>query len=335
MRYPTPRPRAFTLIELLVVIAIIAVLIGLLLPAVQKVREAAARTKCQNNLKQLGLALHNYAGANGDKFPPGNSGFPYVFSPQARLLAYVEQDNLNKLVDYTQPALDFFGTGTNPNDNTTNPNCPSRFTVQLFLCPSDVVTPKVSGSNYGATNYVACVGSGTVAAGDFTQPTGGDGLFWAKPVTVLGVTDGTSNTVAFAETLLGNGQTSTGSTPGDYRRERLLFPTGATVPDPAACASGSGGFWSGRRSAIWINGHYGDALYNNYFTPNAKQWDCGDSFGGGTYSSKALTAARSGHPGGVNALFADGSVHFIRDSIPAATWQALATRAGGEVVSDY
>jgi high-affinity nickel-transport protein len=315
--------RGFTLIELLVVIAIIAILIGLLLPAVQKVREAAARMSCSNNLKQLGLAMHNYAGANGDAFPIANNGFPLIFSPQARLLAYIEQDNLNRLLDYTQPAL-FFGTPT-PNDNPAG-TAPSGTSIKLLLCPSDAISPRVPGSNRGATNYVACVGSGRVALGDFAQ---GDGVFWSKPVTIVGITDGTSNTIAFSETLLGNGQTSTGSTPGDYRRERYLLPNTITV---AGCQSASGGFWSGQRSAIWINGHYGDGLFNAFYPPNSKNWDCGNSYGGGTYSNLAITSARSGHSGGVNVLLCDGSVRFVRDGIDPTTWQAVATRAGGEVV---
>lgn len=325
------RRGAFTLIELLVVIAIIGTLIALLLPAVQKVREGANRMSCSNNLKQLGLALHNYEGVY-HTFPPAQNPFPLVFSPQARLLPYIEQENLQRLIDFTQPPLDFFGTGTNPNDNAS-PNCPSKFQVKLLLCPSDAIWPRVPGSDYGATNYVACVGSGTVASGSFFQ---GDGVFWNQPTKFAAITDGTSSTVAFSETLLGNGSTSTGATPGDAKRERLLVPV-PTSPTPATCGSGAGGgnFWSGTRSTQWINGHYGHTLYNHYYPPNAANWDCGDSYGGGDSSSSALTAARSNHSGGVNALFADGSVHFISNAVSLDTWRALATRAGGEVVGDY
>jgi prepilin-type N-terminal cleavage/methylation domain-containing protein/prepilin-type processing-associated H-X9-DG protein len=329
---PMKDRRGFTLVELLVVIAIIAVLISLLLPAVQRVREAAARISCSNNLKQIGLALHNYHGAM-KALPPAQNPFPLVFSPQARILPYIEQDNLQKLINFTQPPLDFFGTGTNPNDNAS-PTCASKFEVKLFLCPSDAVSPRVPGSAYGATNYVACVGSGTVASGSFAQ---GDGIFWISPVRLTDIVDGTSNTVAFSETLLGNGNTSTGATPSDPQRERLLVLL-PMIPTPTTCSSGGGAgtFWSGQRSAKWINGHYGDALYNHFYTPNAANWDCGDSYGGGTSSDMALTAARSNHPGGVNVLFADGSVHFISNAINSVTWRALATRAGGEVVDgDY
>jgi prepilin-type N-terminal cleavage/methylation domain-containing protein/prepilin-type processing-associated H-X9-DG protein len=320
----TTRRPAFTLIELLVVIAIIAILIGLLLPAVQKVREAANRMKCQNHLKQIGLALHNYESAYSS-FPPARNPFPLVFSPNARLLQFVEQDNLNRLIDYTQPPLDFFGTGTNPNDNS-GPTCASKFQVKIFLCPSDAQGERVPGSAYGASNYVACVGTGTAAFGNVS---GGDGVFWDKAARIADVTDGTSNTVAFSETLLGNGRTSTGSRPADPTRERYVLPGGADTT-PAACEGPSGGAWSGQRSAKWIDGHYGSTLYNHYYTPNTANWDCGNGF-----NNKGLTAARSGHSGGVNALLGDGSVRFVGNTVALAAWRSLATRAGGEVSGDF
>src|SRR5262249_53483463 len=148
-----------------------------------------------------GLAMHNHH-ASLEQFPPARGIWPIVFSPLARLLPYVEQDNLQKLVDFTHPPLDFYGTGTNPNDNAS-PNCASKFVVKLFLCPSDSGAGRVPGSPYGATNYVANVGSGTVGFGDILR---GDGVFWQNPTRVADITDGTSNTAAFSENLLGDGQ---------------------------------------------------------------------------------------------------------------------------------
>jgi prepilin-type processing-associated H-X9-DG protein len=306
------------LIELLVVIAIIAILIGLLLPAVQKVREAAARMECQNNLKQIGLAMHNYENVYR-KLPPGRgTPFPLVFSTHAYLLPYVEQANLQQLIDFKSPPLDF-GSGTN--------NAKANSTlVSFYLCPSDA--GQVSGSLYAATNYVACAGSGTIAAGNLSS---GDGVFYHASKTRFTdlSSDGTSNTIAFSETLLGNGRTSTGATPGDPRREVLELPAGSDTLD-APCSSGINGIWSGQRGAKWINGHYGDTLYNHYYTPNAAQWDCGNGF-----HNKGLTAARSMHSGGVNVLLCDGSVRFVSNSVSLITWRALSTRNGGEVNGEF
>jgi prepilin-type N-terminal cleavage/methylation domain-containing protein/prepilin-type processing-associated H-X9-DG protein len=312
--------RAFTLIELLVVIAIIAVLIGLLLPAVQKVREAAARAKCQNNLKQLGVALHNYEGVLG-AFPQGRNQYPKVVSAPARLLAYVEQDNLRKLVN-------FDGTLADPQNVTA-----SKTLVGLFVCPSDSMNGQVPGMTDFGTNYVACNGTGVSldAAGNVTSYTkipDGNGIFAQVPVRVLDITDGTSNTVAFSESTLGNGQVPTSTANADPRFA-VLEVAGGNDPTPADCNSGNGA-WAGNRGGMWINGHFGNTLYNHYYTPNPSTWDCGNAS-----HNKALAAGRSYHTGGVNTLLADGSVRFVQNGVTLVTWRALATRSGGEVVGDY
>jgi prepilin-type N-terminal cleavage/methylation domain-containing protein/prepilin-type processing-associated H-X9-DG protein len=316
--------RAFTLIELLVVIAIIAILIGLLLPAVQKVREAAGRAKCQNNLKQLGLAMHNYEGANGC-FPQGRNAYPKVVSAPARLLAYVEQDNLQKLIDPD-------GTLAAGSQNDLAGQTP----VGLFICPSDPAAGRVPGSAYYGTNYVACNGTGVSldTAGNiasFLKIPDGNGIFAQTPARVADITDGTSNTAAFSESTIGNGQTPSGGLPTDPKMISLVIleVAGGNDPTPADCDAGNG-TWNGRRGEQWINGHYGNTLYNHFYGPNpAGKWDCGNAS-----HNKGLTAARSYHTSGVNVLFADGGVRFVNNGVDLATvWRPLGTRNGGEAIA--
>ncbi|MFO0928054.1 MAG: DUF1559 domain-containing protein [Gemmataceae bacterium] len=315
------RRQGFTLIELLVVIAIVAILIGLLLPAVQKVREAAARMRCQNNLKQLGLAMHNHEAALG-AFPPGRGQWPKVVSAPARLLAYVEQDSLQKLVNVD-------GTLSDPQNVAA-----SKYRVNLFVCPSDPMNGQVSGLTDYGTNYVACNGTGvtTDAAGSVTGYTtipNGAGVFAQQPTRVVEVTDGTSNTAAFSESLLGDGA-AIGSTPPPNPRLAVLEVSGGNDPTPAACDAGSGS-WSANRGGQWINGHFGNTLYNHFYPPNpVGKWDCGN----GSHN-KALSTARSNHTGGVNVLLVDGSVRLVADTVSPITWRALATRNGGEVVNNF
>jgi prepilin-type N-terminal cleavage/methylation domain-containing protein/prepilin-type processing-associated H-X9-DG protein len=315
------RRSAFTLIELLVVIAIIAILIALLVPAVQKVREAASRVQCQNNLKQIGLAMHNYEGAY-KVFPQGRNQYPKVVSTLARLLPFVEQANLQKLVN-----LD--GTLADPQNVIA-----SQTRVDIFVCPSDPQNGKVQGMPDYGTNYVACNGTGVTydSAGNITGyltiPTG-NGIFAQTPAKVASVMDGLSNTAAFSESILGDGNAAISMPPSNPKLV-VLEVAGGNDPTPAACDGGSG-TWSAKRGAQWINGHYGSTLYNHFYTPNPLgKWDCGN----GSHN-KGLSTARSYHTGGVNLLLGDGSVRFVGDSISRATWIALGTCSGNEILSDF
>jgi hypothetical protein len=287
---------------------------------VQSAREAARRMTCQNHLRQLTLALHEFHDTYR-RFPAGRgTPLPVIFSPQARLLPYVEQTALQHRIDFTS-APTTFGIPGKTFDGSANYQA-AVTVVPLLLCPSDGRRGQVPGSLYGGTNYVACSGSGTVGYGTLNDA---DGLFYlGSTVRFADVLDGTSHTVAFSERMLGTGHPPAVFNSRTTRLWMWELPGGGD-PTPSTCLARSSGGWYDHRGAKWILGNYGNTLYNHSLPPNATSYDCMNM-----QQQKGLLAARSQHPGGVIGSWCDGSVQFVADTIELRVWRAVGTRAGSE-----
>ena len=345
--------RGFTLIELLVVIAIIAVLIALLLPAVQAAREAARRSQCTNNLKQIGLALHNYHDINGS-FPMGagsgmetlgqylaKQGWSYLGAilPQLGEVPLYNACNFNFGVDSSNQAGLVNGTVI-------------KTQVKGFLCPSDPYAGTLS-TGPGTNNYYGCVGtttnlnnSNTSIASLSNVPT--SGLFGFQYSTAMrDCIDGLSNTVAVSEAVVGSptqafkgkdvGLSSVTGIPAAAQLMDASANATATLQGINACTTawqtGSGGTIDTQRGKFWAHGAIAQTLFNTVVAPNLQQYQWTHCSSTSTTSLGTYSNADSLHAGGVNTLMADGSVRFIKESINQRTWWTIGTKAGGEVVS--
>lgn len=374
----------FTLIELLVVVAIIAVLIALLLPAVQQAREAARRSQCQNNLKQLGIACHNYE-SSFQCFPSSGSYwrcdqyFGGGFGPLVFLLPYMDQSSIFDMI--------------NGNGNGHANGCQAaainqtagRRTISAFLCPSESVINQGSNDqqDYGDSSYAANngwprrstgpegaravnvatslpIGNGFIGAHPSMVGPGLDENFWTTSIGTrppygwvskqADIIDGLSKTAAFSERLLNPGGTvggtglSAGGPVKDIRRNMTFFNdpnvayTQGQLVDICTKAAESGNFSSFSRNigSSWssaVNNAIGN-VYQHLLTPNTlncRNTNSSDDYSGSNY---AYTPS-SEHSGGVNLLMADGTVHFIGDSIDRQIWWALGSKNGGEATNSF
>lgn len=355
LQKPSKSPKGFTLIELLVVIAIIAVLAALLLPAVQQAREAARRTQCMNNLRQLGLAMHNYHDAL-KTFPPnltpGGTAYNYAkggWGVLAHLNPYLEQTNIYNLMNLDLPTYVYTG-GAPPYvfaGGDANTQRAVQTVVPLFLCPSDFGKPVDGGyglASMGPTNYCANQGSGIDSFnGDPLQngsPLNADGVFFADSrIRVADITDGTSTTAAFSESLLGDGPDSVATLPTnvDMRRVYAYVPyaPGNSLTDSYCTGTPSLYNVAQRKGFAWYAGEIRCASYNHYNVPNSVNIDCvvnAKDFGN---TAMGWKAARSLHTGGVNLLMCDGAARFVANVVDKTTWRALATRRGRELIEEF
>jgi prepilin-type N-terminal cleavage/methylation domain-containing protein/prepilin-type processing-associated H-X9-DG protein len=318
----------FTLIELLVVIAIIAVLIALLLPAVQSAREAARRTQCVNNLKQIGLALHNYNDSVGC-FPMSmgmdSPGFgypePVSYSGLSMLLPFMEQSNVFNTINYSIIRLD-------PGNNTA-----MATSVNAFLCPSDPQQQSVpvgqAGENYhpNSGNTIDYVYGPSDPTGLNTSLPPFNGPFYPVSSTkIAAITDGTSNTAAFSEMGLGDESNAIATEKTDQFWTQT-YPTTTTqaISDCQSFLVTNLAFQGLSTDGVpWIEGST-SAMYNHVNVPNMRS--C--IFPPG----RIMNTANSYHPGGVNVGLCDGSVRFVKQTIGLQTWRALGSENGGEVIS--
>lgn len=308
------RRTAFTLIELLVVIAIIAILIALLVPAVQKAREAGARMQCVNNLKQIGLGLHNYH--SGYKaFPPGSNSLG--FTVIAQLLPYIEQEPLYLQIQFNVQATNASNAG------------PTAVTLAVLWCPSDPINQVPAGG--GGNNYFANYGTDPLF---FQTSSTANGVFSLREkgpgISITQITDGSSNTAAFSELRKGDFNNAMYSPPDWLNASSLGAPT--TIDQAYSLCQGINtanlSYQWFSAGGEWLNDSDTGTAYLHCGPPNSI--NCGFP-GNLTFCVNASSA----HPGGVNLLLCDGSVQFIGSNINLATWRALGTRATGDIPGDY
>jgi prepilin-type N-terminal cleavage/methylation domain-containing protein len=312
----------FSLVELLVVIGIIGVLVALLLPAIQASRAAASRTSCANNLRQLGVASHNHesalghfpAGTVAKQYPPQptNAWNFYRWSALAMLTPYLENTAAFNALDLSVPLYD-----SNFNVHVNNEEAVKTW-VGEFLCPADEM--RYLSPDFAPTSYAACAGSGANGG----TPIDTDGVFATNSqIRVAQITDGTSHTALFSESILGNPQKGAHDPQTEYKFSFL-----APLTDEL-CGGAVQWNVSDPRGFAWVNGEFRCTLYNHRATPNSATPDCMGVIITGPvhsrYTPYGWRTARSRHAGGVNVVLADSSLQFITDHIDPTVWTTLST----------
>lgn len=316
------RRPAFTLVEVLVVIFIVLVLVALLLPAVQSAREAGRRLQCVNNLKQLGIALNGYAAAEGT-FPPGLVCDGYsLFGP---LLGYLDQRQLYNAINFDVPAS--FALHDDPSIARDANHTALITRLGVLYCPSEDVSSRMP-PHAKTTNYAGNTGYGFEDRSSRREGVFDDSKASVSPSRIA---DGLSNTVALSEWVVGAGTT------GGSDRLGNLYHTpqiGDFEQFVTACDSDQGFIEDALprgKHCLWLHSLQGDTLYNH--NQGVDKLSCADGSNASIYKS-SYTAA-SHHPGGVNSVFLDGHVSFIKDTTTRDVWRALGTRAGGETTASY
>ncbi len=309
--------RGFTLIELLVVIAIIAILIALLLPAVQQAREAARRTQCRNNLKQIGLALHNYHDIYGCIPIADVNGTVNPISAHARLLPGMDQAPLFNRIDF------------NVDHNHPNNDIPRMTQLPAFLCPSNV--DALPGSLGGRNNYYWNAGNGIVMydSGMTGQAPANGIIYHTRRFRFNDVTDGLSNTAALSEKLTGDGSNGL-STPRTDTYRPGTYPNTANEAVQQCNATNTADLTMQGYSNVgapWLQQYHSTNQYNHVLPPNGRS--CMYPPG------RIATTANSLHVGGVHLLLCDGAVKFVSDNVHLPTWWALGSIAAGEIIPEF
>ncbi len=350
------RRRGFTLIELLVVIAIIAVLIALLLPAVQAAREAARRAQCVNNVKQIGLGLHNYHSSN-DCFPPGallatgsdsSTSNNRSFSAEARMLGSLEQMAIYNSINFSLAAANDVA----PNLGGGKGNFTAISTrLAVFLCPS-CPPPSWTSIDYAATatgnNYYACYGSGLEFDGTQAVPPNGVFQYAGQAIGFRDIQDGSSNTIAFGEWKVGDGNAAVFTIPTDIVEitslpscmargaSTILMPGGQScLPTFLSLCKSDSAVTADRITRYaslgegWAFGLNGYTMGNVLLPPNPPYPNCLT----GSLQTVGMLGLSSYHPGGANILMCDGSVRFLKNSVSNTTIWSIGSRAQGEVLS--